>query len=65
MKKKNPRRCPNPLLFAGMILEGGTPGYDTNVETGGNGARYPGIGTTTQHLRDSVVVSIESPKHNP
>ena len=29
-----------PTLFAGMILEGGIVGYDTNVETGGTGARY-------------------------
>ena len=28
-----------PMLFAGMILEGGVIGYDTNVETGGTGAR--------------------------
>ena len=34
------------MLFAGMILEGGIIGYDTNVETGGTGARWLGIGTT-------------------
>lgn len=28
-----------PLLFAGMIIEGGIIGYDTNTETGGRGAR--------------------------
>ena len=45
-RRSNRRRSPNPLLSAGMILEGGIIGYDTNIETGGNGARYPGIGTT-------------------
>ena len=49
-----------PLLFAGMILEGGIIGYDTNIETGGNGARYLGIGTTNQYRRDSVVVSLRA-----
>jgi len=48
------------LLFAGMILEGGIIGYDTNVETGGNGARYLGIGTTNQYRRDSVTVSLRA-----
>ena len=43
-----------------MILEGGVVGYDTNVETGGNGARYLGIGTTNQFRRDSVVVSLRA-----
>ena len=45
-----------PMLFAGMILEGGVIGYDTNVETGGTGARYLGIGTTNQ-LSDRDFVS--------
>ena len=43
-----------------MILEGGVIGYDTNVETGGNGARYLGIGTTNQYRRDSVVISLRA-----
>ena len=46
-----------PIVIPGMILEGGIVGYDTNIETGGNGARYPGIGTTNPTSpRDSVVV---------
>mgnify|MGYP001490107669 FL=1 len=47
-----------PLLFAGMIIEGGIIGYDTNIETGGKGARYLGIGGSSQYRRDSVVVSL-------
>ena len=49
-----------PMLFAGMILEGGIVGYDSNVETGGTGARYLGIGTTNQYRRDSIVVSLRA-----
>jgi len=49
-----------PMLFAGILLEGGIVGYDSNVETGGNGARYLGIGASTQYRRDSVVVSLRA-----
>jgi len=49
-----------PMLFAGMLFEGGIVGYDTNIETGGNGARYLGIGATSQYRRDSVVVSLRA-----
>jgi len=49
-----------PMLFAGMLFEGGIVGYDTNVETGGNGARYLGIGATSQYRRDSVVISLRA-----
>lgn len=49
-----------PMLFAGMLFEGGVVGYDTNVETGGNGARYLGIGATSQYRRDSVIVSLRA-----
>lgn len=49
-----------PMLFAGMLFEGGVVGYDTNIETGGNGARYLGIGTTNQYRRDSVTVSLRA-----
>ena len=33
-----------PLLFAGVIIEGGIIGYDTNITSGGRGARALGIG---------------------
>ena len=47
-----------PLLFAGIIIEGGIIGYDTNIESGGRGARYLGIGRTTKYRRDVVTVSL-------
>ena len=49
-----------PLLFAGMIIEGGIIGYDTNVESGGRGARTLGIGFTRQYRKDIVTVSVRA-----
>jgi curli production assembly/transport component CsgG len=47
-----------PLKFAGLILEGGVVGYDSNVATGGSGARYLGIGVQQQYRVDNVTVSM-------
>ena len=47
-----------PLLFAGILLEGGIIGYDTNMESGGRGARYLGVGRTVSYRRDVVTVSL-------
>ena len=47
-----------PLLFAGLIIQGGVLSYDTNVETGGLGARYLGIGNSTQYREDVVTISL-------
>jgi len=49
-----------PLLFAGMVLEGGIIGFDTNIETGGHGARYLGIGAQQAYRRDIVVVHLRA-----
>jgi curli production assembly/transport component CsgG len=49
-----------PLLFAGMIIEGGIIGYDTNIETGGRGARTLGIGFSRKYRKDVVTVSIRA-----
>ena len=47
-----------PLLFAGLIIEGGVIDYNTNLLTGGVGARYLGIGNSKQYREDTVVVSL-------
>lgn len=47
-----------PLLFAGVIVEGGITGYDSNTLTGGSGARYLGVGPSTQYRQDVVTVSM-------
>ena len=49
-----------PLLNAGVILEGGIIGYDSNVLTGGLGATYLGIGGSTQYRRDNVAVYLRA-----
>ena len=50
----------NPLLFAGMIIEGGIIGYDANIKTGGRGARTLGIGFARQYRQDVVTVSMRA-----
>ena len=47
-----------PLLFAGILLEGGIIGYDSNIESGGRGARYLGIGSSISYRRDVITVSL-------
>jgi len=47
-----------PLVFAGLILEGSIIGYDSNIKTGGQGARYLGIGLSEQYRVDQVTVSL-------
>ena len=49
-----------PLLYAGMIIEGGIVSYDTNLRTGGNGARYLGIGVKNQYREDKVTVVLRA-----
>lgn len=49
-----------PLLFAGMIIEGGIIGYDSNVKTGGRGARTLGISFSRQYRQDVVTVSVRA-----
>lgn len=47
-----------PLLFAGVIMQGAVVSYDSNVRTGGVGARYLGIGASTQYKEDVVTISL-------
>ena len=49
-----------PLLYAGMLIEGGIVSYDTNLKTGGNGARYLGIGMKNQYREDKVTVVLRA-----
>jgi curli production assembly/transport component CsgG len=45
-----------PMMFAGVIVEGGIIGYDSNTLTGGAGARAFGLGASTQYRQDVVTV---------
>ncbi|GAB4328205.1 MAG: hypothetical protein Kow0037_02350 [Calditrichia bacterium] len=49
-----------PLLYAGIILEGGIISYETNTMTGGAGARYFGIGGSTQYRKDEVTIYLRA-----
>ena len=50
----------HPLVFAGLIMEGGVIGYESNTTSGGAGARYLGIGTSKAYRRDTVQVSLRT-----
>jgi curli production assembly/transport component CsgG len=47
-----------PLLYAGVIIEGGIVSYDTSITSGGAGARWLGIGVNTTYSQDLVTVSL-------
>jgi len=47
-----------PLLFAGILFEGGIIDYNTNLLSGGIGARYLGIGNSKQYREDTVIVAM-------
>jgi len=50
----------SPLLFAGIILEGGIISYETNVRTGGAGLRYFGAGASGQYREDRVSIYLRA-----
>jgi curli production assembly/transport component CsgG len=49
-----------PITFAGIIMEGGIVGYDSNTLTGGSGVRIFGIGGSTQYQSDTVTVTLRT-----
>ena len=49
-----------PLLFAGILLEGGIIGFDSNTRTGGIGARYLGIGGDIKYKEDTVTIYLRA-----
>ncbi|MBV8939860.1 MAG: curli production assembly protein CsgG [Alphaproteobacteria bacterium] len=55
-------RLPNlpPLLYGGLLLEGGIVSYDSDVVTGGAGATYLGVGGNAQYRRDVVTVYLRA-----
>lgn len=58
-KDINPQALPA-LLFAGVLLEGGIIGYDTNTVTGGAGAAFLGIGSHVDYRQDTVTVYLRA-----
>jgi curli production assembly/transport component CsgG len=49
-----------PLMFAGIIMDGGIIGYDSGSESGGAAYRFLGIGPQTQYSKDTVTVSLRA-----
>ena len=47
-----------PLLFAGLLFQGGVISYEANTRSGGLGARYLGIGNSTQYREDTIIISL-------
>lgn len=48
------------LLPATVIMQGGIIGYDSNIRTGGIGAKYLGIGMSTKYSVDQVTVNLRA-----
>lgn len=49
-----------PLLFAGVILEGGIISYESNIVTGGAGIRYFGADISGQYREDRISIYIRA-----
>ena len=47
-----------PLLFAGLLIQGGVISYEANLKSGGAGARYLGVGNSKQYREDTVTISL-------
>jgi len=48
------------MLFAGVLIEGGVVGYDSNTRTGGIGARLLGIGGNLEYRQDTISVYLRA-----
>lgn len=65
IKNLNPNEPPlPPLLYAGLLLEGGIISYDTNIITGGAGARYFGLGASGRYRQDRITVYLRAVSTN-
>ncbi|GAA4768760.1 CsgG/HfaB family protein [Stakelama sediminis] len=58
-KNLDPKALPA-LLFAGVLLEGGVIGFDSNTVTGGAGAAFLGIGAHGEYRQDTVTVYLRA-----
>ena len=47
-----------PMTVAGVMIDGGIIGYDSNTKSGGHGARFLGIGASEQYRVDEIVISL-------
>jgi curli production assembly/transport component CsgG len=58
-KRINAKTLP-PLLYAGIIFEGGIIGFDTNTQTGGAGARLLGIGADAKYQLHTITIYLRA-----
>ena len=58
-ENKEKQKLPD-LLCAGLIMQGGVISYESNVKSGGAGARYLGIGMSRQYKQDTVTISLRT-----
>ena len=56
--EEDKKKALRPLLFAGILIEGAVISYEANLESGGVGARYLGIGNSVQYREDNITVSL-------
>lgn len=49
-----------PLMPASILLDGGIIAYESNLRTGGIGARFLGVGASTQYRMDQVTINLRS-----
>ena len=56
--EEDKKKALRPLLFAGILIEGAVISYEANLESGGIGARYLGIGSSVQYREDNITVSL-------
>ena len=52
------KKALRPLLFAGILIEGAVISYEVNLESGGAGARYLGIGKSVMYREDNITISM-------
>lgn len=56
----NNARALSSLVAANVLIEGSIIGYESNVKSGGVGARYFGIGASTQYQLDQIAVNLRA-----
>ena len=57
---ENNARALSSLVAANILIEGSIIGYESNVKSGGVGARYFGIGASTQYQLDQIAVNLRA-----
>ena len=47
-----------PLLLAGLLMQGGVLSYNSNIKSGGFGARALGLGSSKEYREDLITISL-------